>query len=799
MPFIKHPAARSGALITRTFLFSLAALIPATGALAAPSFPTPDAGSLLQQIEQNKQPALPHKMIPEKPVEPASMQAHGGVMTVKSFRFVGNTLLGQEKLAPVVAGYLNRPLDFTQLQAAAAAIASAYRDAGWIVRAYLPAQDIIEGVVTIQIVEAVFGGTHIQGEIPRRISREQIMRIFQAQQKEGELLNADKLDRALLLADDLPGVTVAGGLRQGDKAHETDLDLKLGGEPLASGEAGLDNTGARSTGSDRLTVNLRFGSPFKHGDLVSANAMHTEGSDYLRLDGNVPLGSNGWRAGINASHLGYHLVAPEFSAMDAHGISDTLGLEATYPIIRSRLKNLYLSFNADNKRFNNIFSGVTTTRYKSNTLSLGLDGNLFDSLWGGGANSASVSLVDGRLNLNGSLNQAGDAMTTQTAGHYSKLHFALSRQQVITDNVSFFGSLSGQAASKNLDSSEKFYLGGSGGVKAYPSNEGGGAEGKLLNLELRWRLSNGYNLTGFYDYGHLTINPNNHFAGATALNDYCLKGAGLSLAWQSGKGPSVKASYAHRIGDNPNPTATGSDQDGSLFKDRLWLTASFPFSGGGSSSVGKATASREVAVSRVDEAESSKPISAVTLSALAAPQSVRSEPAAPQAVRDEIVASQAVRSEPVEPSAVQPQSVVNPVLSEVKGLIANQNGVSQKSLSPIPAENASGNDSISVSLVSQASKQQMGLINVMVPKNMATTGSSFSFQLPAQMNETATGSKPLRVHGGKPGKWVPYWLKFNQKTRTFTATAVPKGALPAQVVVTINGHSSTIVISERAQ
>jgi hemolysin activation/secretion protein/outer membrane protein OmpA-like peptidoglycan-associated protein len=511
------------------------------------------------------------------------MQPQSGVITsVKAFRFVGNTLLSNEKLAPVVAAYLNHPLDFSQLQAAAAAIANAYREAGWIVRAYLPAQDIADGVVTIQIVEAVFGGAHIQGDKAQRVSNEQLMRIVAAQLKTGEPLNADKLDRALLLADDLPGATVAGGLREGAQDHETDVDLKLGDEPLAVGEVGADNTGARSTGSNRLTANLSLNSPFKHGDLISANVMHTQGSDYLRLDGNIPLGSDGWRSGINASLLNYKLVAPEFTALDANGTSNTVGVEATYPLIRSRLKNLYLNLNADNKNFDNLSSGATTTNYKADTVTIGLDGNFFDNLGGGGANSTSLSLVDGRLNLDGSPNQAADAATTQAAGHYDKVRYAANRQQVITETVSLFASYSGQIASKNLDSSEKFYLGGSGGVRAYPASEGGGSEGQLADLELRWRLPHGFNFTGFYDYGHVLINKDNSFTGASALNDYALKGAGLSLAWQSDKGSTLKATYARRLGDNPNPALAGNDQDGSLVKDRLWLTASFPFSGGGS-------------------------------------------------------------------------------------------------------------------------------------------------------------------------------------------------------------------------
>ena len=42
------------------------------------------------------------------------------------------------------------------------------------------------------------------------------------------------------------------------------------------------------------------------------------------------------------------------------------------------------------------------------------------------------------------------------------------------------------------------------------------------------------------------------------------------------KGPDFRATWARRIGDNPNPAATGNDQDGSLVSNRFWLTASRP-------------------------------------------------------------------------------------------------------------------------------------------------------------------------------------------------------------------------------
>jgi hemolysin activation/secretion protein len=220
--------------------------------------------------------------------------------------------MSAEQLAPAVAAYLNRPLDFNQLQAAVTAVAEFYRAAGWVVRAYLPQQDIQDGNVTIQIVEAVFGQIKREGTVGGRVSVAQVDAIFLAQQKSGDVLNADALDRALLLGDDLPGIILAGSLVAGASDRETDLILKTADEPLVIGEIAADNTGSRSTGDQRLTANLSLASPAGWGDLGSANLINTRGSDYGRLAYSIPVGSDGWRIGVSASELRYQLIqAPQ--------------------------------------------------------------------------------------------------------------------------------------------------------------------------------------------------------------------------------------------------------------------------------------------------------------------------------------------------------------------------------------------------------------------------------------------------------------------------------------------------------
>lgn len=531
----------------------------------------PDAGALQQQIESERRAPLPGPRPLEAPNAPAPTDTGGVTLTVSEFRFVGNSELSSESLALVTADYTNRPLSFSQLQAAAASVARAYREAGWVARAFLPRQDIRDGIVTIQVAEASFGKVVAEGP-PTRLNAKQATARIEAQQQAGQPANSDALDRGLLLADDLPGLAVRGALRPGEAAGETDLALSLMDEALWAGAVGADNTGPRSTGEDRLTGRLFLNSPIGYGEQLSAHVIDSSGSEYLRLGIYMPVGADGWRVGANASRFDYTLITPEFKALDSEGNSTSMGLEASYPLIRSRLKNLYFTTALDSREFDNSTLAGTTSDYGIQSASMGLSGNMFDGWSGGGANSTSLVLTQGRVRL-GKVDLGEDA---ELQGDFFKLRYSLSRQQLLTSTLSLGATYSGQWSNDNLDSSEKFYLGGSTGVRAYPANEGSGANGQMLNIDLRWQLP--YNLTAgvFYDWGRVTQNTDNRQLDVP-VNSYSLKGHGLSLGWQPGLGFELQATWARRDGNNPNPSLSGRDQEGSLDKNRMWLTANLVF------------------------------------------------------------------------------------------------------------------------------------------------------------------------------------------------------------------------------
>jgi hemolysin activation/secretion protein len=543
----------------------------------------PDAGSLLRQAEKElpQKPlsfALPNRIVPVIKVQPGE-----STVTVSRFEFAGNKTLSTDQLRQVVAAYIDRPLTFAELQQAADAVTIAYQEAGWVVRAYLPRQNISQGVVIIQVTEAVYGKSYLSGIEPLRISVQRLIDMMAAAQQPGQPMSARSVDRALLLMDDLPGVSVGGNMMEGAQSGETDVILSVTDEPLLMGTVSADNNGSRSTGTQRLSGNMSLNSPMRFGDALALNLLKTQGSDYLRFAYSLPLGLDGFRGGVQISQMRYELLG-EFASLQGKGTADTAGFNLSYPWLRSQFTNINAALNYDAKKFDNVNSSGPQSNYKVNVAAMSLNLSDIDHFAGGGANNASVTLTSGRVNLDGSANQNTDTTGAHTQAGYQKLNLGVSRTQTLTSELSLYVSANVQTASKNLDSSEKIYLGGASGVRAYPSSEGGGSEGKTLTAELRQKLSPQATLTGFYDLGQAkAFNDNNKVDGSglnsgIAPNSYTLKGYGMSASWQPEKNIDLKATLARRIGESPIASpSTGMDGDGSKKINRVWLSASVSF------------------------------------------------------------------------------------------------------------------------------------------------------------------------------------------------------------------------------
>ena len=485
---------------------------------------------------------------------------------VKSISITGATAFSPEVLQDLVAHVATGTHTLGQLQEAASRITAHYRKAGYfLARAYLPAQKMEGGVVTIAVMEGKL--SEVKLENSSRVSDSAINNRLAAYAA-GTLMQKEPLDRALLLLGDVPGVSsVDSRLAPGKQTGETVLVVVAKPAPAWAGKLEADNFGSPSTGRYRGGINVEGNSPLGYGEKLSANILASdEKMVYGRAGVQVPVGAGGLTVGAGVNHSQYEL-GDTYKDLDAVGNSDTFEINAKYPLVRTVPFNLYLQGTAEQRKLHDdIRSTQTVTDKQSKVASVSLLADWQDNAFCKQAQSqASVTVTGGKLAIDSEDAAAIDAKVANTTGSYSKFGISLSRQQAIADKLSLTAQVRGQWANKNLDSSEKFSLGGANGVRAYPSGEASGDSGWLASLELRYAVIPQMAVSVFYDAGSVSVNTNPYL---TTDNKKSLAGAGIGLSGEY-EAFNWRTTLAWRNGD---PSTAETDK-----KPRFWVQAGWRF------------------------------------------------------------------------------------------------------------------------------------------------------------------------------------------------------------------------------
>ena len=531
-------------------MFSFFVIAGWVGAAAAQQIP--DAGQILRETRPppaavKPPPALEFGVRPK----PAMRPDVGLGVTVKEFRFTGVTVFNPSQLQALLADRIGKTLGFAELETAANTITVFYRQQGYFgATAYLPAQEIKDGVVEITVVEGRLGKIKLNRQPDVRL-KESIARGYLDHIPADRPLNEREVERALLLLNDLPGISVSGVLEPGETPGTGNLIIQMNEGRRVSGSLDFDNSGSRSTGENRVGVGMNLNDPSGLGDLLSLRALQAQAGGVKNVSAAyaIPVNSLGTKAEINVSALDYRL-GKEFAALQAAGEARVAGAKISHSFIRSRSLNLIGQVGVESKKLEDrVESSNSISDKTSRNLSLRLAADRVDDWLGGGASYLAVSYTRGRLDLDTPSVSAQDAGLDgrQTQGGFQKWNYTLSRQQVIASNWSWYAAVNGQGAMKNLDSSEKFSLGGPYGVRAYPSAQAAADEGLVANLELRYilpqtLLPGEWMLSGFVDAGRARINKDPLPTDSDNLRT--LYGNGIGLSWAGYKGLNLRTSLA---------------------------------------------------------------------------------------------------------------------------------------------------------------------------------------------------------------------------------------------------------------
>lgn len=528
----------------------------------------PGAGIQIQQIRPVPLP-IEQKAVPEirlqqdnSPTLPVSDEIK---ILVKSLHLTGQALYSEVKLVAISGFSPGSELTLPELRNMATKIADHYHKNGYFVaQAYLPAQDILNGSVTITVVEGHYGKITLNNQTSLS---DHLANNILAGLETGDTISIAPLESRLLLLADLPGVVVTSTLVPGDTSGASDLIVSITPGQRVTGEVDADNAGNRYTGEYRVGATVNLNNAAGLADVASLRLM-TSGSGlyYVRASYQIQVA----KATVGAAYsiMGYEL-GKEFESLDANGTAQIATLYGSYPLFRTRANNLYAGLAFDYRTFQDKVDATSTViDRKAYVLMPGIYGDFRDNFGGGGLSSYSLTLSLGNLDIETAAARSYDAATAQTNGQYSKLRYGAMRLQNLTESITLFAALNGQFASKNLDVSEKMELGGMYAVRAYPVGEAYADQGYVLNLEVRLLLPKIYtqmpgqmHLVGLVDTGTVTINAN---PWTDENNSRTLSGAGGGFTWQDNNNFLLRAYYAFKLGSEEATSAP--DKSG-----RFWI------------------------------------------------------------------------------------------------------------------------------------------------------------------------------------------------------------------------------------
>lgn len=473
---------------------------------------TPNIGDIERQVQPPKiektKPTLPQIGTKEYKTP---MKDSGKTIFVKSFTFSGNIHISSDALQILAKEYENQDLTFTQINELSSKITKLYREKGYFVaRAYIPEQNIYanEGVLEISIIEGNYGEFHLKNH---SLVKDSIVQGMLDYAKRDNIVSTRTLEQSMLIINDTAGVVVTSAdVMPGSMVGTSDFAITTEASKAYDGYILIDNQGSRYTGKNRVMAGVNFNSLAGIGDKLTLGGLVSNGADLKngRVAYSAPLMPNGLKGEVSYSKTTYSLT-DSYSNLNATGDLSTLDATLTYPIIRTRVENLYSTLNIAKKDLKDeIGSTSDLTKKDTKSLKVGLDYDKSYLAFGKNSFSkVSFNYTYGNLSFDDATKKANDEAGANTNGNYSKINLDLSHDIVFTPKISLESSLKMQYAlkNKNLDGSEDFSIGGSNGVKVYPDGELSAENGYIFSTELKYTLPNLKELTNkvgvFYDRG----------------------------------------------------------------------------------------------------------------------------------------------------------------------------------------------------------------------------------------------------------------------------------------------------------
>jgi hemolysin activation/secretion protein len=325
---------------------ALALVVVATAATAQPVVPSSVQPGREQQrfVEPPAPLSQPGGATISLPSTVAPKGADQTFVLVRDVRIEGATVYQQGELAALFADLIGHKVTLQAIYDLAQKITTKYGNDGFVIsRAIVPPQELNPGGATIRI--KVIEGYVDKVEWPRELDKfRDFFSYYTMRITAQRPANIHNIERYLLLAGDLPGLKFKNSLKpSAANQGAATLVVELTSQSLLDWSARVDNRGPPGQGPLEFLASVTVNNLLRMHDAVTvtyAGPFKTEELKYIFGQYSQVLNAEGLLFFVDASDGWGRPGTPQLQALDYRTKSTVLETGLTFPILRTRERNL---------------------------------------------------------------------------------------------------------------------------------------------------------------------------------------------------------------------------------------------------------------------------------------------------------------------------------------------------------------------------------------------------------------------------------------------------------------------------
>lgn len=452
--------------------------------------------------------------------------------TLTSIKFVGNTKISDKKLNNLSKDILGKQVYLEDVMNLVLKISRYYQQKGYLTSyAYLPAQDIENGCVTIMIKESKVASKSAEGyKWERQWYFNNVAMSAPGLQKD-KVFNARDLQGAMKKMNQEDYLNASAQITK-NKDGDTEVKLHVQDRLPLKIDLGWDDFGRNYTGRQRFTSIVGLDNFLGFGDKIYGGAILSQDSVGALAGYQIPVNKHGTRLSFDYSYSKMDVGGP-YRDMGIYGNASTYSLKLIHPLKSTVSQEIsaFIGVDATNSKASSSAASSILSDYKLRVLRTGING-MIDDKHGRTIFNVGVDLGANALG-------ASDNIDNGPQSAFWKIVAGLARIQRLPKKCLGVIRINGQYTPQALYSAEQMYLGGVYSIRGYQPSEILGDYGVAGSFEIRTPVpgldkilpekiknwSDKIKLAAFYDWGYVNSHNDNygypnHFLQSVGVGTY---------------------------------------------------------------------------------------------------------------------------------------------------------------------------------------------------------------------------------------------------------------------------------------